>query len=103
MPMWVIYLAAATSLGALVAVPILLLVTRRRASILLSLLALLVWAAASLAAAWVWFIVAYASHNVTDELTRSWIVANVGYPLLGAALVLVHRRLQHRPGAKSGA
>ena len=101
MSIWIIYLAAASSIGALLAVPVLILTTRFRASSLISVIALVFWGGASIAFAWIWFIVTIAAHKIDDSLTMTWILANLGYPLVGLGIVLAHRSVQRKLGRRS--
>lgn len=58
-----------------------------------TVVALLLWVGVSVALAGVWFVVAVAAHGMDDPLAYSWIVANASYPIIGIAIVLIHRRL----------
>ena len=92
----VINLVGIGDLVVLIAVPALLVVASSRSagpSKLPTVLALTVLLFATLALAGVWFVVAVAAHKVDPSLTTSWIVANASYPVIGVAMVLIHRRL----------
>ena len=99
MPQWAIIFAGAAAVGVLIAVPVLLLTAQSRASsasMFATVVAIIVWALASIVLAGVWFLVAVAAHKVDDSLTNGWIIANVAYPLVGIGIVLIHRRFLRR-------
>jgi predicted permease len=95
-PALAIIVAGAGSLIVMITIPALIFVTTMRSReplMLPTVVALLLWVGVSVALACVWFIVAVAAHGMDDPLTYSWIVANASYPIIGIAIVLIHRRL----------
>ena len=96
MPAVAIIVAGVGALVVMVVVPALIFVTAfrsRSVSKLPTILALIVWFGVTVVLAGVWFIIAVAAHGVDDSLTKSWIVANASYPLIGMAIVLIYRRV----------
>jgi hypothetical protein len=62
---------------------------------------ILVWVVVSVVSAGVLFIMAVVARSVDDSLTTGWIIANAAYPLVGAVIVIIHRRVLKSSGDKA--